>query len=293
MSDPRFDFSFALQPRIAKRGNLCELDKTFGSLVHEAFECNRGDGLAKSRRFNRRWTDRQFEEALRDVWSRGYRIVSVLKERAPEPGTTPEFRIEDSDLYEGHGSDMKLKEQLMNDDQKVGPISPASTEGREAPTVEVRDAAWQPIENNEPPYGKRIMIFSPVYPAGDVMRVRIVSWVTRMTDATHWRELDEPDTQATEQSSVASQHRKRGLHGQASSPEDRIAEKVTAVELSKHDPESDLVSSAMRAAEKIAEYDEADKPSCPFVTTDCNWYCEHWKAAVTEIITTEMSGKKE
>ena len=110
MAEPRFDFSFALQPRIAKRGNLCELDKTFGSLVHEAFECNRGGGnLAKSRRFQRRWTDEQFRAALRDVWEHGYRMVSVIKERAPEPGTTPEFRIEDSDLYEGFGSDMKMK----------------------------------------------------------------------------------------------------------------------------------------------------------------------------------------
>jgi hypothetical protein len=108
MAEPRFDFSFSLKPRVAKRGNGCGADKTFGSLVHQAFGCNRSN-LGSSRRFSRRWTDKQFRDALQDVWAHGYRIVSVIKERAPEPGTTPEFRIEDSDLYKGFGSAMKLK----------------------------------------------------------------------------------------------------------------------------------------------------------------------------------------
>lgn len=111
-SDPQFDFRFALQPRIAKRGSACGADKPFGSLIHQALGCNRDDNLARSRRFERRWTDQQFNDALQDVWDHGYRIVSVLKARAPEPGTTPEFRIKDSDLYEGFGSDMKLKRPI-------------------------------------------------------------------------------------------------------------------------------------------------------------------------------------
>lgn len=110
MRPERFDFSFSLSPRIAKRGSVCGLEKVFGSLVYQALGCN--DGSGKSRRFNRRWTNEQFRAALKEVWKHGYRIVSVIKERAPEPGTTPEFRIEDSDLYEGFGSDMKLSDAL-------------------------------------------------------------------------------------------------------------------------------------------------------------------------------------
>ncbi len=110
---PRFDFSFSLTPRIAKRGSACDIDKSFGSLAHEALGCNSESG--RSRRFKRQWTDRQFKEALEDVWLHGYRIVSVIKERAPLPGTTPEFQIEDSDLYEGFGSDMKIKKAMRRE----------------------------------------------------------------------------------------------------------------------------------------------------------------------------------
>ena len=110
--DPRFDFSFSVQPRIAKRGSACNLEGAFGSLVYQALGCiSDSSGLGRSRRFDRRWTDKQFKDALKDVWNRGYSIVSAIKERAPEPGTTPEFRIEDSDLYEGHGSNMKLRKE--------------------------------------------------------------------------------------------------------------------------------------------------------------------------------------
>lgn len=106
--EPRFDFSFSLTPRIAKRGSACGLEQPFGSLVYEALECNKGDS-GTSQRFKRQWTDKQFQDAIRDVWSHGYRIGSVTKERAREPGTPAEFRIEDSDLYEGFGSTMKIK----------------------------------------------------------------------------------------------------------------------------------------------------------------------------------------
>lgn len=56
--------------------------------------------------------------------------------------------------------------------------------------------AWNEVAKHEPPYGKRVLIFSPDYPKGDVMRVRIVTWITKMSDATHWRELDEPSVRA-------------------------------------------------------------------------------------------------
>jgi len=109
VSEPQFDFEFAITPRVAKSGSACGLEAVFGSLTYEALEFHGSD---TSRRFRRRWTDRQFHAAIQDVWNHGYRIVSVLKNRAPEPGTTPEFRIENSNLYEGHGSDMKIKGQL-------------------------------------------------------------------------------------------------------------------------------------------------------------------------------------
>lgn len=48
---------------------------------------------------------------------------------------------------------------------------------------------WIPLERQEPEYGQRVLIFAPCYPVGDQMRVRIVSWVTRFMDATHWAEM--------------------------------------------------------------------------------------------------------
>lgn len=64
--------------------------------------------------------------------------------------------------------------------------------------LDAKDAAtpaeggWRDVEIDPPSYGKRVEIFSPAYPKDDPMRVRIVSWVTKMTDATHWREIIEP-----------------------------------------------------------------------------------------------------
>jgi hypothetical protein len=52
---------------------------------------------------------------------------------------------------------------------------------------------WEPRANT-PPEGKRILVFSPAYPEGDPMRVRIIDsqFLATMTDATHWAIVHEP-----------------------------------------------------------------------------------------------------
>lgn len=99
-------------------------------------------------------------------------------------------RIADDLLHNGAGTEAsRLVLMVEHPDAPpldIGGWSKKAVEDR----IDAHLPQWQAIESREPEYGQRVLIFSPCYDAGDPMRYRIVSWVTRMTDATHWLSFD-------------------------------------------------------------------------------------------------------
>lgn len=57
--------------------------------------------------------------------------------------------------------------------------------------------SWIPVENppEETETRKRVLVFSPAYPVGDPMRIRIIDtqFLKISTYATHWQDLIEPE----------------------------------------------------------------------------------------------------
>lgn len=84
----------------------------------------------------------------------------------------------------------EANQNSVNENQT--PSTPPSELERQSVEPLEQQNPWHEIASNQPPYGKRILVFSPDYPKGDSMRIRVVTWLSAMSYATHWRELDEP-----------------------------------------------------------------------------------------------------